>query len=138
MTTKASLLVYIFDLQLPRHHICHIVRNIGSTSELKAKESKSNELDDKCCAWIWNSHKNISKRLAKLFHKVKYNYFVRKILSNRVLIFLSIFSHSLFRIFGYLNLASRVSSHPYAHSLWYWVQRWRDIFILDIELWLIL
>jgi hypothetical protein len=39
--------------------------------------------------------KNILKRLAKLFRKGKYSYFVRKILFNRVFIFLSFF-YSLF------------------------------------------
>jgi hypothetical protein len=54
---------------------------------------------------------SFSKRLAKLFHRGKCGYFVRKILSNIVFIFLSLFSHSQFYISDYLNLLSRAASH---------------------------
>jgi hypothetical protein len=60
--------------------------------------------------------KSISKSLAKLFCKGKYIKFVKKILSNRIFIFLSIYSRSLFWIRGLLSLASRASSHPHGCS----------------------
>jgi hypothetical protein len=59
--------------------------------------------------------KSNSKRLPKYFCEDKYDYFVRKLLSNRVIL-LTIFSHSLFQISGSPNLASGTTIHLRACS----------------------
>jgi hypothetical protein len=41
---------------------------------------------------------------------------MRKAISNKLFIFISIFSRSPFQISDYLNLINHVVSHPHAHS----------------------
>jgi hypothetical protein len=77
---------------------------------------------------LQNRSLSIFKWLAKWFCKNKYDYFLRKLFSNRLYIHLPLFFRSLFYISVYLNLATRGVSHLHVYSLWHAVQQWCDIF----------